>query len=659
MQPHIQTVTVLNTHPGCGPVCKRFLSCPGIIVLLTFAHLLILSAHGLDPDGRRIFEMPEMAWVRFGDDESWSDPVTSTQGWARLAIKGPITSRDLPGIMTETFMWYRMDLPDIRFPSGGTLNIYMEGISGASRGYINGEIASQTSLDFSGRVGRFPVFPPTGFPHTFRIRSDQWNHSGTNHFALRIHRRPGPTGLHNGRALIGYAILLRPFLENVHRRFEVIEIISISSLVLALLSCVYLILINRNDVISAILMPVFLILLLYTLVHSRGTLRTDFSGYWVLPVGILTEIMSLWFLLHSVRRLTGQAGLPYFPFVLLACGMSILPTLTINYSWQYVYAVLMVVINVGVFSWVFWTLMEARKKLMQELVPVVLGIFILAMVFALNRCLDTWIGGIISLWTRPFIYTNFLSALFFMSLVIRLRLAIDGYRVLVKENLLAQESERRHIAMDLHDGIGQTLQSLKLQIQLERGKSESSDSKEWTQRALAALDSCIHELRSVAMRLRPVYLGRKPLSEALAYHAQQFSLDTGLPVTFHSTLTMDLPEEVEDHLFRIQQEALNNAHQHAKPTSIHIDLSSHDGSLIYRIENDGVPANSLGPTHAFSGSGIRNMRERAELLDGSFAIRHKKPCVQIEVMVPMRWDRNKSPRSEPPGRGKNRDAGIQ
>jgi signal transduction histidine kinase len=225
-----------------------------------------------------------------------------------------------------------------------------------------------------------------------------------------------------------------------------------------------------------------------------------------------------------------------------------------------------------------------------------------------------------------------------MCLVLRLRSAVQEYRNLVKENLRTQEFERGMIAMDIHDGIGQTLQSLKLHIQLSHEPSEAGDTMEWKNRALSSLDSCIHDLRSVAMRLRPVYLGRKPLSDALEYHARQFSQDTGIQVTFHSSLTVSLPEEVEDHLFRVQQEALNNASKHAQPSCIHIQLAIQKSSLILRIENDGVPPGLESTRCVLSGNGIRNMRERAELLNGKFAVRHRELSLLIEVKVPLRLD---------------------
>lgn len=281
----------------------------------------------------------------------------------------------------------------------------------------------------------------------------------------------------------------------------------------------------------------------------------------------------------------------------------------------------------------------ARRRLLRELVPVIIGLIILAFSFVVSRWLELVIGGSYGYGIRLMIASNILVGLFFMSLVLRLRGAIDEYRMLVKENLLNQESERRHIAMDLHDGVGQTLQSLKLHIQLDHGMSQAGDPVEWKNRALSTLDSCIEELRSVAMRLRPVYLGRKPLSEALAYHAQQFSQDTGILVTFHSSLTVTLPEEVEDHLFRIQQEALNNASKHAQPSFIRIHLTTHKSHLVMRVENDGVPPGLEVSRRGLSGNGIRNMRERAELLNGSFTIRYEDLSTVIEVIVPLRWDK--------------------
>ena len=629
-----------KSHKRCASGWMPLVRHRWIVLLIIVFHPFPPSIFGLEADGRRVFELPETAWVRYGDEESWADPELSTNGWVRIQLKGRIPNRILPGAFTEPFIWYRMELPSIRFPVGGTLNVYIEGISGASVAYINGQKASQSALDFSGRTGRFPVIPPTGFPHTFRIRNDQWNHSGANLLALRIQRRPGPAGLIEGRALIGYAIVTRPFQNAVHRQFEILETVSLSGLTLAFFTCFYLIIVKRNDIVSWTMLPVFFMLLLNLWIQSHGIYRTGLGGFWVLPVGVFIELLFLWLALNAVRRLLDQSAYPWPVFVLTACGMCAASALVHAFAHQYLLSWILLGIQMCLLALSIRTNWMARRKYLRELAPVMIGLIVIAISFALSRWMELVLGGTHTYWIRPMIASNILVGLFFMSLALRLRGAIDDYRMLVKENLLSQESERRHIAMDLHDGIGQTLQSLKLHIQMNHGMPGALDPLEWKNRALSALDSCIEELRSVAMRLRPVYLGRKPLSEALAYHAEQFSADTGIQVTFDSTLEVSLPEEVEDHLFRIQQEALTNASKHAQPSFIHIHLTTHKSHLILKIENDGVAPGLEASRRALSGNGIRNMRERASLLNGSFTIRNQDLSTLIEVVAPLRWDKD-------------------
>jgi two-component system sensor histidine kinase UhpB len=182
--------------------------------------------------------------------------------------------------------------------------------------------------------------------------------------------------------------------------------------------------------------------------------------------------------------------------------------------------------------------------------------------------------------------------------------------------LSLQEDERKRVARELHDEVGQTLTALMLQIESVSGRApaeldEALDELRETARAGA------EDVRRIAKRLRPEALDELGLRSALAALTSAFAAQAALRVDRRLERVEALTDDQELVVYRVAQEALTNVARHARAARARVELSQRDGTvtLIVRDDGRGLPSGALE-----SSSGIRGMRERALLVGGRIDI---------------------------------------
>jgi two-component system sensor histidine kinase UhpB len=181
--------------------------------------------------------------------------------------------------------------------------------------------------------------------------------------------------------------------------------------------------------------------------------------------------------------------------------------------------------------------------------------------------------------------------------------------------LSAQESERRRIARELHDEVGQSLTAVLLELKrlADRAPEElRADLHEAQETTRASLD----EVRRLARRLRPGVLDDLGLVAALTALTTDFRTHTGLDV--RRRFDPDLPAlggEAELVIYRVAQESLTNVARHAGAAGAEVALCRTPGGVALRVRDDG---RGLGRFR--EGSGIRGMRERALFVGGDLAV---------------------------------------
>ncbi len=188
-------------------------------------------------------------------------------------------------------------------------------------------------------------------------------------------------------------------------------------------------------------------------------------------------------------------------------------------------------------------------------------------------------------------------------------------RALAREVVQSQEDERARLARDLHDGVSQALVATKLLI--ESAQTEPASAARLQELALKRLNSTLSEVRHLSHALRPALLDTLGLPAALQHLAGEFGAAGG--TTFQATIVgeeIDLPDAVKTALFRIAQEALNNAARHARARAVSLRLRfERDGGLALQIQDDGQGFDAVAAQAvADRGLGLRSMRERADAL---------------------------------------------
>jgi two-component system, NarL family, sensor histidine kinase DegS len=193
--------------------------------------------------------------------------------------------------------------------------------------------------------------------------------------------------------------------------------------------------------------------------------------------------------------------------------------------------------------------------------------------------------------------------------------------------LEGQEEERKRLAMDIHDGIGQMLTSLKFQIESIDLKHDESVAQQKLSEIQQLIKQVIKEVRRVTFNLKPTVLGDYGLPAALNVFIREIGklTDIELVYTMEGDSSFRLPQKVENNIFRIIQEAINNAIKYSEASRIEVKLEMAEADLLITVSDNGkgfdeklVEARSI---NIESGGGFFNMYERTEYINGALDIR--------------------------------------
>lgn len=220
--------------------------------------------------------------------------------------------------------------------------------------------------------------------------------------------------------------------------------------------------------------------------------------------------------------------------------------------------------------------------------------------------------------------------------------------------ITAQEDERRRIAHELHDTLGQFLSALNLRLSLLQQSVQPQDGT--ASPVVAELGQLWHlvneidsELRRLTMELRPPILDDLGLAEAIRHYAKAWSQTTAIPVDVYSTgfASAHLPHTAELSIYRIVQEALTNILKHAQATAVSVILEQRSKELQVIIEDNGIgfDPNAVGSQEAGRRAlGLIGMKERVALVGGQVDLETAPGTgTTIYVHIPLitnKWEEN-------------------
>jgi PAS domain S-box-containing protein len=200
-----------------------------------------------------------------------------------------------------------------------------------------------------------------------------------------------------------------------------------------------------------------------------------------------------------------------------------------------------------------------------------------------------------------------------------LRTAARNLQALSRRLVEAEEAERRRIARELHDRVGQNLSALNINLDIVIGNLKDPALKRRLEDSLKLVDSTLQSIENVMADLRPALLDEYGLGAALSWYAEEYSQRTAIQVSVEALEAgKGLSPETAVALFRIAQEALNNAAKHSSAKRITVLVERNGAELMLAVSDDGC---GFDPAQAPRGRwGMTTMRERAEAAGGQLRV---------------------------------------
>ena len=208
--------------------------------------------------------------------------------------------------------------------------------------------------------------------------------------------------------------------------------------------------------------------------------------------------------------------------------------------------------------------------------------------------------------------------------------------------LQIRDDERRRLARDLHDSLGQTLTAAKMNLSYlgrdtsgldERGSSAVAESKE-------LIENALKEVRTLSHLLHPPMLDEVGLLPAIRWYANGFAQRSGIQVELElPTNLRRLPSELETAVFRVLQESLTNVHRHSGSPTATVRLHAEDGRLHLYVTDQGrgIPPDKLAFRQESTtiGVGLLGMRERLRQFNGKLEVSSDSQGTRIHAIIPL------------------------
>jgi len=204
-----------------------------------------------------------------------------------------------------------------------------------------------------------------------------------------------------------------------------------------------------------------------------------------------------------------------------------------------------------------------------------------------------------------------------------LRAGRERQRALSRRLLTAQEEERRHLAIELHDELGQVLTAAQINLGFLERMSGAASAPTHLRDAIASVDEATHRVRDLALDLRPSVLDDLGLAAALRWYGDRFARRTQVEVRVAVAPVPPLETELETACFRVAQEALTNVARHAQARHAWLDLKVLPEGIEVAVRDDGIGFDVASARERASGGtsmGLLGMQERVSLVGGEFEL---------------------------------------
>ena len=211
-------------------------------------------------------------------------------------------------------------------------------------------------------------------------------------------------------------------------------------------------------------------------------------------------------------------------------------------------------------------------------------------------------------------------------------------RQLSSRLLNLQDTERRRIARELHDSLGQYLVALKLNVEILRRSPAQMEL--WSQ-SEELMERCIAEVRTLSYLLHPPTMDAVGIASAARWYVEGFGLRSGLKLTLDAPDDpVRLPDAIELALFRVLQEALTNVHRHSGASAANILIRRSSGQVVLEVNDNGHGMSQemldrFREAGTGTGVGLMSMHERARELGGTIQIESGSTGTSVRIAIPV------------------------
>jgi signal transduction histidine kinase len=212
--------------------------------------------------------------------------------------------------------------------------------------------------------------------------------------------------------------------------------------------------------------------------------------------------------------------------------------------------------------------------------------------------------------------------------------------------MIAQDEERRRIARELHDGLGQDLTAAKMMLgALIQPHQTASAKQQAMMEANVMMDHAIKQVRTISHLLHPPLLDEMGLLSALRWYTEGFAKRSGIETILDVPREFPrLTPEVETAIFKITQESLTNVFRHSGAQRATVKLQEKDGCVFVSIADNGkgIPKNLAAQQPGSYGIGLIGMKQRVEEHGGKLVLHNGGPGAIVEVTIPVKTSRTQA-----------------
>ncbi len=563
------------------------------------------------------------------DDPAFAGPNFDDSGWGKIQVPSSLRAAGIDP-RPEVF-WYRIKFKVPADWSTPHPAIRLGIVERADEAYLNG-----TKIGGEGKVGPrlsdWHSYPPI-LPRLYPFDRSLLKTGAENVLAVRVAREPY---IDDGGIIAGPVALVAleealPAYLNLRQRFLAFGYLFLGAETLALLGALFALLLRQNQV------SVRLFLLLYVpyylgALERRGLLELTGLDHPALQhasniIAALALPGLIAFVAYMFNHPVGRIGrtlqiasvvtLISVPFT----GIGLLEWWVMESAlvWHSIFLASLLLL-------LFWTV-RAFWQGKSYSISLLVGMGTMALTFAADLILPA-----------SYVESNYGFRVGDIGVLVLL----TSFGVIVAQNVVrtdralrranidvqsAQELERARFARDIHDSVGQWLSAIKLRLEMYSADAESGRQPPAgeVRDLISDVTGAIEETRRVAHDLSPTFLEEHGLVAAMRSDADRLAKVKGMSVEVHAPDPIELTPYRRDHLYRVFQEALNNATAHGQASEIVVTFERDNRYAVWTLSDNGKGGNFVegsGQANGTSGGlGLKTMQNRARLLQGTLEVR--------------------------------------